>query len=125
MKQVTTIPNEPQQMVAVSFFRRVQLRFGPRAGQVLWAPVAFVGSSALEVSAEEAGSREATRLPIVWRFIAGQGSGGDDLKTEPAWHERRVEIPRDVTDAAEYLQHEEFEGTDFRWYLLDKASVRL
>lgn len=124
MKQVTAIKNEPAQMIAVSYFRTFRSFMGRTAGQVYHIPVAFVGSSAREVCADEANSSEAMRMPVVWRFVAGQASGGDDLQTDPAWHERRVEIPAEVTDVVKYLQDNEFEGADFRWYLMEKPTKR-
>jgi len=119
MKQVTTIPNKPELMVAVRFYRTMQQHFGPKAGQKIVIPLTFVGSSACEVSVEKHGTPEAQKLPIVWRFIAGQKCGGDSLEDDPAWSERRVEVPAKVKDAAKYMQEHEFQGSDFRWYLME------
>lgn len=102
MKKTSSIANKPAQCVAVQSSRTIR---HPITGEKATVLVQFVGCSAREVSAEADEAMRST-APIVWRFLCGKSSGGDDLKTDPAWREVRIEIPAAVPDATERLEDE-------------------
>lgn len=120
-EQVTEIPNEPGQMVSVIWARELVMRFGPNAGKTVKIPAGLVGSSACEISAEESSEGK----PVRWRFFRGLKSGGDDLKSEPAWDEFSFELPSDVKGARERLEEELSIGWPTTWFVLRPgASIK-
>ncbi len=124
MRPTEQIPNEPDLLVGVSFTVSHRLHFGRRAGQTIDVPVQYVGASAREVSGEL--SAEARRsAPIVWRFICGIVSGGDDPRSEPPWRELRVEVPSGMSDARSALERELSHETtsNFCWFVMRKPVL--
>lgn len=94
-REVTSIPNKPAMFVSVEFRRSMEMTFGPNRGKCIDVVTRFVGSSAGEVPVDEARKLK----EVVWRFIQGQVSGGDDLERSPAWNEKRIVVPLTETDA--------------------------
>ena len=123
------VPNVPQQLILVEMQTRVKMRFGPRAGQIVDAVTAFVGSSACEGSSFDP---KVESLPIAWKFCYGLPATYDvpGQVEESAWVERRFAIDRSVDDARLALE-EQFrkwslelsnaEVTGFQWYIYKAA----
>jgi hypothetical protein len=118
--ETDTVPNEPGLLVAVSFVRVVKTHFPPAAGKTFRVPTRFVGASARGVSAE-ANEAEQRKHPVAWRFLRGEHTGGDDVRTDPPWVEWRVEIPSRVKDARKALEKHLSSGggaEEFRWFVM-------
>jgi hypothetical protein len=115
LKKAKVIPNEPGLLVFVEAVRIMRMVFGPQRGKEILIPRRFVGASAREVATDEVSDRS---KPVVWRFLCGNVSGGDDLRSAPAWREERIEIPLDVADAREPLEQELLPGhRQITWYV--------
>ena len=120
MTETKTVRNEPNLLVAVWFVRKVKTYFPPHAGKTFHMPVSFVGASAREVSFELSAARQREH-PVVWRFIRGESTGGDDPRTDPPWVEHRVEFPSKVRDARNVLEKALAgvgEDQQFRWFVM-------
>jgi hypothetical protein len=122
-ERVQSLPNEPGQMVSVQWARGMMIRFGPQSGKVALIPEGLIGSSAREITA----SQSKDGVPVVWRFIRGFKSGGDDLSRSPAWREERVEVPAGA-DVIETLEEELGvfdERGDAKWFVYRFAQAEI
>jgi hypothetical protein len=115
MKKVDTIPNLPGLCVAVRYEVEGVYAFGQKKGQTFLSPVRCVGVSGREVFSELP-QDEREESPVVWRFITGCETGGEDSNP---WNETRIEIPSMEENASEFITRSQaLKGKNFQWFAM-------
>jgi hypothetical protein len=120
-EEVSELPNEPALLVSVQWKRVMRIRIGAQAGKDAHIPQALVGSSAREITAGEPSEGK----PVVWKFFRGHSSGGDNLKSDPAWRQERFKL-KTAGNVLDTLNEKlGIYGVDIKWYVarLPKGEV--
>lgn len=117
------MPNEPDLVVAVSFLRTFNMRFGPLAGKKVDVPTQYVGASAREVSCELPAEDERQNHPASGDSSPAVRAAGKNPEHEPPWTEVRVEVPSSARDARTTLEREISYrgGKSFQWFLMRRS----